>query len=207
MAPEYWTFVDTIDKTSVGKFDKKVLRAQHAVLDRPALVAADALAVERQRVGSHQRLRGHGDRVQYAVDALGRELAHLVGQAAEVLLIGDVERDGGRHLLRETLGDPVDEAEPLGDAGDDHLGAGIDERVQRRQRREDTARVGDRRPVERDVEIRPDQHTPARNTFVQKVFQSGNTHEALTPKVVGGWSERLADETDEVDEAADVLRI
>jgi fatty-acyl-CoA synthase len=28
--PEYWTFVDEIPKTSVGKFDKKVLRAQHA---------------------------------------------------------------------------------------------------------------------------------------------------------------------------------
>ncbi|MDN5581160.1 MAG: long-chain fatty-acid--CoA ligase [Corynebacterium sp.] len=27
MAPEYWTFVDRIDKTSVGKFDKKDLRA------------------------------------------------------------------------------------------------------------------------------------------------------------------------------------
>jgi fatty-acyl-CoA synthase len=27
MAPEYWTFVDSIDKTSVGKFDKKDLRA------------------------------------------------------------------------------------------------------------------------------------------------------------------------------------
>ena len=26
MAPEYWTFVDVIDKTSVGKFDKKDLR-------------------------------------------------------------------------------------------------------------------------------------------------------------------------------------
>ena len=26
MAPEYWTFVQSIDKTSVGKFDKKDLR-------------------------------------------------------------------------------------------------------------------------------------------------------------------------------------
>lgn len=26
MLPEYWTFVDSIDKTSVGKFDKKDLR-------------------------------------------------------------------------------------------------------------------------------------------------------------------------------------
>lgn len=30
MAPEYWTFVDRIDKTSVGKFDKKDLRAHLA---------------------------------------------------------------------------------------------------------------------------------------------------------------------------------
>ena len=30
MAPEYWTFVDSIDKTSVGKFDKKDLRSHLA---------------------------------------------------------------------------------------------------------------------------------------------------------------------------------
>ena len=28
--PERWTFIDAVPKTSVGKFDKKVLRAQHA---------------------------------------------------------------------------------------------------------------------------------------------------------------------------------
>jgi len=28
--PEYWTFISEIPKTSVGKYDKKVLRAQHA---------------------------------------------------------------------------------------------------------------------------------------------------------------------------------
>jgi fatty-acyl-CoA synthase len=28
--PERWTFLETIPKTSVGKFDKKVLRAQYA---------------------------------------------------------------------------------------------------------------------------------------------------------------------------------
>ena len=28
--PEHWTFVEEIPKTSVGKFDKKVVRAQHA---------------------------------------------------------------------------------------------------------------------------------------------------------------------------------
>ena len=27
--PERWTFIDEVPKTSVGKFDKKVLRAQH----------------------------------------------------------------------------------------------------------------------------------------------------------------------------------
>jgi fatty-acyl-CoA synthase len=41
--PERWAFIDTVPKTSVGKFDKKVLRAQYAegdldvvTLDRPA---------------------------------------------------------------------------------------------------------------------------------------------------------------------------
>ncbi|HUC33384.1 MAG TPA: fatty acid--CoA ligase, partial [Ilumatobacteraceae bacterium] len=28
--PERWTFIESVPKTSVGKFDKKVLRAQHA---------------------------------------------------------------------------------------------------------------------------------------------------------------------------------
>ena len=28
--PERWSFIDEVPKTSVGKFDKKVLRARHA---------------------------------------------------------------------------------------------------------------------------------------------------------------------------------
>jgi fatty-acyl-CoA synthase len=28
--PERWTFIDSVPKTSVGKFDKKVLRRQYA---------------------------------------------------------------------------------------------------------------------------------------------------------------------------------
>ena len=28
--PERWTFIEMVPKTSVGKFDKKVLRAQHS---------------------------------------------------------------------------------------------------------------------------------------------------------------------------------
>jgi fatty-acyl-CoA synthase len=28
--PERWSFIDSVPKTSVGKFDKKVLRAQYA---------------------------------------------------------------------------------------------------------------------------------------------------------------------------------
>jgi fatty-acyl-CoA synthase len=28
--PERWTFIDEVPKTSVGKFDKKVLRSRHA---------------------------------------------------------------------------------------------------------------------------------------------------------------------------------
>ena len=30
MAAERWTFIAEVPKTSVGKFDKKVLRSQHA---------------------------------------------------------------------------------------------------------------------------------------------------------------------------------
>ncbi|MCT1412207.1 long-chain fatty-acid--CoA ligase [Corynebacterium sanguinis] len=38
MAPEYWTFVSSIDKTSVGKFDKKDLR-KHLANDRFDIIA------------------------------------------------------------------------------------------------------------------------------------------------------------------------
>ncbi|WP_085958311.1 long-chain fatty-acid--CoA ligase [Corynebacterium fournieri] len=38
MAPEYWTFVDSIDKTSVGKFDKKDLR-KHLARDEFDIIA------------------------------------------------------------------------------------------------------------------------------------------------------------------------
>ncbi|AIG64304.1 long-chain fatty acid--CoA ligase [Corynebacterium atypicum] len=40
MLPEYWTFVDSIDKTSVGKFDKKDLRAHLAAGDFDVLALA-----------------------------------------------------------------------------------------------------------------------------------------------------------------------
>ena len=38
MTPEYWTFVDSIDKTSVGKFDKKDLR-KHLARDEFDIIA------------------------------------------------------------------------------------------------------------------------------------------------------------------------
>ena len=33
--PERWAFIETVPKTSVGKFDKKVLRAQYAEDELP----------------------------------------------------------------------------------------------------------------------------------------------------------------------------
>jgi fatty-acyl-CoA synthase len=38
--PERWAFVEEIPKTSVGKFDKKVLRAQHAAGDLSVVLVA-----------------------------------------------------------------------------------------------------------------------------------------------------------------------
>jgi fatty-acyl-CoA synthase len=38
--PERWTFIDTVPKTSVGKFDKKVLRAEYAA-DELEVVVVD----------------------------------------------------------------------------------------------------------------------------------------------------------------------
>ena len=43
--PERWTFIDEVPKTSVGKFDKKVLRARYAdgeLVGRGAAVARTA---------------------------------------------------------------------------------------------------------------------------------------------------------------------
>jgi fatty-acyl-CoA synthase len=36
--PERWTFIESVPKTSVGKFDKKVLRAQYAAGDLDVVV-------------------------------------------------------------------------------------------------------------------------------------------------------------------------
>jgi fatty-acyl-CoA synthase len=45
--PERWTFIDEIPKTSVGKFDKKVLRSQHAAGE---LTVIDSAAAHVRRV-------------------------------------------------------------------------------------------------------------------------------------------------------------
>jgi len=34
--PDYWTFVDEVPRTSVGKYDKKLLRARNAEGSLPA---------------------------------------------------------------------------------------------------------------------------------------------------------------------------
>jgi fatty-acyl-CoA synthase len=38
MIPERWTFIDAVPKTSVGKFDKKVIRAREAAGELEVLV-------------------------------------------------------------------------------------------------------------------------------------------------------------------------
>jgi fatty-acyl-CoA synthase len=38
--PERWAFIETVPKTSVGKFDKKVLRAQYAANELPYVTLA-----------------------------------------------------------------------------------------------------------------------------------------------------------------------
>jgi len=39
--PERWTFVDQVPRTSVGKYDKKTIRARHADGDYEVLEARD----------------------------------------------------------------------------------------------------------------------------------------------------------------------
>ena len=68
--PERWAFVEEMPKTSVGKFDKKVLRAQHAdgrprgrrgrPARRPSLstVSDDTDATSAERLGGHRRGAG-----------------------------------------------------------------------------------------------------------------------------------------------------
>jgi fatty-acyl-CoA synthase len=38
--PERWSFITEVPKTSVGKFDKKVLRARHEAGELPVVQAA-----------------------------------------------------------------------------------------------------------------------------------------------------------------------
>jgi hypothetical protein len=58
--------------------------------------------------------------VDHAVDTLGSQLAHTLGERCEILRALDVERDCRRHGLRQSLGDAIDEAQTI-ESGDQHL--------------------------------------------------------------------------------------
>ncbi len=69
---------------------------------------------------------------------------------------------GERELRRRTVFGPTEVG------GDDDLGAGVGQRLQRGHRRDDAARVGDVAVVvERDVQVGAHQYAPARNPFCQ----------------------------------------
>ena len=72
-------------------------------------------------------------------------------------------RDGRERELR--VGSALGPAQVR---GDDDLGAGVGQRLQRRHRRDDAARVGDVAVVvERDVQVRAHQHAAAPKPFCQ----------------------------------------
>jgi hypothetical protein len=56
--------------------------------------------------------------VDHAVEAVD-VLAHLVGEAGEVVVVGDVELEH-RGLLRQPLGDPLGDAQRAAEVGDQH---------------------------------------------------------------------------------------
>ncbi len=72
--PERWTFIDSVPKTSVGKFDKKVLRAQYA---EDALEGRD-----RQLMESFEDLAND-------VAALERRVADVIFDAVRAQLRSD----------------------------------------------------------------------------------------------------------------------
>ena len=140
----------------------------------------DAEAVGHERVGERGELGGERG-------ALGVDLGGLARVEADVLEQGDLavlqrgdgrlggladdvrrERDGLAEQLAEAGGDGRERVLVLGRAlgaaevrGHDDARAGVEQRLERRERRADAAVVGDRRAVERHVEVGADQHALA----------------------------------------------
>ena len=82
------------------------------------------------------------------------------------------ERGGDRRQRQLGIGSVLGTAQVR---GDHHLGAGLDQRLQRRRRGGDAARVGDDAViVEWHIQIGAHQHAAPRNTFRQKIFKSWN---------------------------------
>ena len=102
--------------------------------------------------------------VRPSARASASEPDHVAGQLdVPAQLLAQRRRDGGERELRvrAALG-------PAEVRGDDDLGAGVGQRLQRRHRGDDPARVGDVAVVvERDVEVGAHQHAPARNPFCE----------------------------------------
>ncbi len=76
-----------------------------------------------ERVDAHPRLRHVADRVHHAVElvAVADHLGDAVGERAQVLLVLHVELEQ-RRLLREPVGDPLDQPHPV-EPGEYQLGA------------------------------------------------------------------------------------
>ena len=89
---------------------------------------------------------------------------HIAGQLdVTAQLLPERLRDGRERELR--VGTVLGPAEV---GGDDDLGAGVGQRLQRGHRGDDPAGIGDvALVVERDVEVGAHQHAPARNPFCE----------------------------------------
>ena len=60
--------------------------------------------------------------------------------------------------------------------GHDDLRAGVAERLQRRHRGDDAARIGDGVAIERDVQVGAHEHAPPRNSLCEQVFEGLDAH-------------------------------
>ncbi len=68
--PERWTFIESVPKTSVGKFDKKVLRAQYAEGELDVEVArASGVPRRPRRRGSSARTPRRGRHLRHGARA------------------------------------------------------------------------------------------------------------------------------------------
>ena len=101
--PEHWTFVEEIPKTSVGKFDKKVLRAGQAKGELEIVVAERGrVLTEPQAREKERRERRDLDAIRAELESLSERLSDAAYDSLRAQLPGQ-DRQDRPDLVREKL--------------------------------------------------------------------------------------------------------